>query len=206
VSDTHYCDHCHHTKHCFGCVGLNRKEYCILNKQYTKEEYEKLVPQIISHMRKNNEWGELIPITFSIHGYNETLAQDHYPLTKEQVLAHGWKWLDELDEVATPKSPTILPDAIANVGDDICKGVFTCEISHKPYKIIPQELDFYRQLNVPLPTRSFFQRHKDRMDKRNPRKLWNRQCAKCAKGIQTTYASERPEQIYCEECYLKEVY
>jgi hypothetical protein len=27
------------------------KEYCILNKQYTKEEYEILVPKIIEHMK-----------------------------------------------------------------------------------------------------------------------------------------------------------
>jgi Zn ribbon nucleic-acid-binding protein len=34
----------------FGCVGLKKKKYCILNKQYTKEEYEALVSKIIQHM------------------------------------------------------------------------------------------------------------------------------------------------------------
>jgi hypothetical protein len=34
----------------FGCVGLRNKKYCILNKQYTKEEYEELIPKIIQHM------------------------------------------------------------------------------------------------------------------------------------------------------------
>ena len=34
----------------FGCVGVQNKQYCILNKQYTKEEYEALVPKIIEHM------------------------------------------------------------------------------------------------------------------------------------------------------------
>ena len=28
----------------------------------------------------------------------------------------------------------------------------------------------------------------------------------CDLVIQTTYAPDRPEKIYCEECYLKEVY
>ena len=32
------------------------------------------------------------------------------------------------------------------------------------------------------------------------------QCAKCEKEIESTYAPERPEIIYCEECYLAEVY
>jgi len=31
-------------------------KYCILNKQYSKEEYEELVPKIIEHMQKTGEW------------------------------------------------------------------------------------------------------------------------------------------------------
>jgi hypothetical protein len=42
----------------FGCIGLRGKEYCILNKQYTKEEYETLVPKIIEKMKADGEWGE----------------------------------------------------------------------------------------------------------------------------------------------------
>src|SRR3989344_5161493 len=45
-----YCDSCRASSDCFGCFGiLSKKQYCILNKQYTKEEYEKLVPKIIAH-------------------------------------------------------------------------------------------------------------------------------------------------------------
>lgn len=205
--DMIYSHHSHHTKYCFGCMGLNRKEYCILNKQYSPEEYEKLVPQIIAHMRKTGEWGEFIPLESSIHAYNETIAQDYYPLTKKQVEARGWRWLDELDQREPHKGKKVaVPDSITEVTDDICKTVLTCEVSKRAYKIIPQELAFYQRMNLPVPTSCFFQRHKERMALRNPRHLWNRQCAKCKKGIQTTYAPERPEIVYCEECYLKEVY
>ena len=38
---------------CFACIGLRNKQYCILNKQYTREEYEVLVPRIIEHMMKS---------------------------------------------------------------------------------------------------------------------------------------------------------
>jgi len=38
-------------KNCFGCTCLRGKEYCIFNKQYTREEYETLVPQIIEKMK-----------------------------------------------------------------------------------------------------------------------------------------------------------
>lgn len=47
ISHLIYCFECFHIQHCFGCVGLHHKQYCIFNKQYTKEEYESLVPQII---------------------------------------------------------------------------------------------------------------------------------------------------------------
>jgi predicted small metal-binding protein len=47
-----YCVNCHGSSDLFGCVGLRKKQYCILNKQYTKEEYEELVPKIIEHMNE----------------------------------------------------------------------------------------------------------------------------------------------------------
>ena len=33
-----------------------------------------------------------------------------------------------------------------------------------------------------------------------------RKCDKCSKDMKTTYAPKRPEIVYCEECYLNEVY
>ncbi|MEK7218804.1 MAG: hypothetical protein AAB728_05060 [Patescibacteria group bacterium] len=218
VNDVFYCHHCHHVKNCFGCVGLNRKEYCILNKQYTKEEYERLVPKIIEHMRKTplrspdgsfagQEWGEFIPAELSIHGYNETLAQDYNPLTKAQVEERGWKWFDKpeaSDQYMGP--PVVIPDSIADADDSVCANILRCEATGKPFKIIPQELKLCQRLNVPLPRKTFFQRHQERMALRNPRKLWKRSCAKCQKEIETTYAPDRPEIVSCEQCYLSSVY
>ena len=45
-----YCNLIQNSNFIFGSIGLRKKQYCILNKQYTKEEYEKLVPKIIKHM------------------------------------------------------------------------------------------------------------------------------------------------------------
>jgi len=50
-----YLDNCEESEYCFGCVGLRKKKYCILNKQYSKEEYEKLVAQIKDDMKKRGE-------------------------------------------------------------------------------------------------------------------------------------------------------
>jgi len=81
-----------------------------------------------------------------------------------------------------------------------------CEITKKPFRIIKQELEFYRKYNLPIPRRHPDQRHLDRMSLRNPRHLYTRNCDKCGKEIQTTYAPERPEIVYCQDCYEKEVY
>ncbi len=208
-SDIMYSQICFNSSYLFGCIGLKYKKYCILNKQYTKEEYEKLVPLIIENMQNTGEWGEFFPSGFSPFGYNETVANEYYPLTKEEALKKGFNWSDY--ESPLPKVDKIipaskLPDDIKDIPDDILNWAIRCEVTNKPYKIIPQELKFYRDHNLPIPRRHPDQRHKDRMSLRNPRKLWSRSCDKCTKEIQTTYSPERPEKILCESCYLKEVY
>ena len=45
-----YADWCHNSSSLFGCVSLRKKDYCILNRQYTKDEYENMIPKIIEHM------------------------------------------------------------------------------------------------------------------------------------------------------------
>lgn len=91
-----YTVECMNVKNVFGCVGLQKKEYCILNKQYTKEEYEKMVPRIIEHMKKDGEYGEFFSSKIGLFAYNESIAQDFYPLTRERALAEGFLWRDEL--------------------------------------------------------------------------------------------------------------
>jgi hypothetical protein len=61
-----YCYQCCLTvSNCFGCVGIKKKEYCIFNKQYTKEEYERLREKLIEHMKDTGEWGEFFPVELS---------------------------------------------------------------------------------------------------------------------------------------------
>jgi len=61
-------------------------------------------------------------------------------------------------------------------------------------------------MGIPLPLQCFECRHLARFKLRNPRKLWNRPCMKCGKEMETTYQPSRPEIVYCEPCYLAEVY
>ena len=45
--DSAFCEDCAKSHNLFGCVNLNNKEYCILNKQYSKEEYKKVIEEIM---------------------------------------------------------------------------------------------------------------------------------------------------------------
>lgn len=200
-----YCDYCFSCEDCFACTGLTRKQYCIFNKQYTKEEYEALVPKIIEHMEKTDEWGKFFPPEYAPFGYNETLAQEYYPLSKEEALDKGFLWRDEDPKDFRPQT-TALPNTIDEAHDSITQEIFSCEDCAKNYRIIPQELAFYREHKIALPHKCPECRHQERMKLRNTRKLYSRTCQKCQKEIETTYAPEREEVVVCEECYLKEVY
>lgn len=58
--DSSYLFGCLNVKNSLGCVMLTNKQYCILNRQFTKEEYERISPQILSELRtKNVGWNEL---------------------------------------------------------------------------------------------------------------------------------------------------
>lgn len=209
TSDCYYCWYIETSRNCFACVSMMRKNYCILNKQYSKEEYEKLIPRIIEHMKSTGEWGEFFPMKISPFGYNKSSAQMYYPLTKEQTLAQGLKWDDyepPVQDIEKTVDGKDVPDNIDDIPDAALNFAIRCESSGKLFKITSQELNFYRKHRIPLPRRAPHQRHLDRFHQRNPRKLVDRQCAKCSAKILTSFTSDRPETVYCEKCYLEAVY
>ena len=210
--DTYRAEYSETTNNCkyiFGCVGLRHKEYCIFNKQYSKTEYEMLRDKIIEHMKKTREWGQFFPKEHSCFSYNESTAHEYYPLTKAQAKKEGFSWRDEerpqLDAERTIPAGK-LPDAIADIPDDILNWAVECAETKKPFKILKQELQFYRTHNLPVPRLHPDVRFHHRMQLMNPFTLYHRKCVQCAKAIETTYAPDRTETIVCEECYLKAVY
>ncbi|MFH1423036.1 MAG: hypothetical protein ABIH42_10045, partial [Planctomycetota bacterium] len=149
--------------------------------------------------------------------YNETIAQEYYTKTKSEILEAGYRW-KELDtkQHKITLHPADLPDHIKDVKDDILNQVIACEHGAPPaggcneqcmgaFKITPYELEFYRKMNLALPRLCSNCRHYARLRQRNPFKLWDRACAKCGKEIKTSYAPDRPEIVYCEQCYNSEV-
>src|SRR3989344_440010 len=260
-NEVHYSTFCTKSSSLFACVGLRNKSYCILNKQYTKEEYEKLVPRIIEHMNQMPytdqkgrvyKYGEFFPPELSPFSYNETIAQEYFPLTKEEAIEKGYSWKDpEPRNYQITLKTEDIPDHIKDVKDSILNEIIECahstssgqahaqfdplghsvskcnEQCTEAFRIIPSELDFLRKQNIPLPRLCPNCRHYQRIKQRNPLKLWHRKCqcvgAKsenqiyantiahehsdnpCPNEFETSYAPERSEIVYCEECYLKEV-
>lgn len=219
-----YCHNCLSSSDLFGCVGLKKKQYCILNKQYTKEEYEELVPKIkqqmievpfVDNVGRIIKYGEFFPSDMTPFAYNETIAQEYFPKTKEEAIKAGFKWLD-IDKKSYV--PTImgndLPKTISEVDDSVLDEIIGCihkgdcnEQCTVAFKLIPDELQFYRANNIPPPELCPNCRHYERLANRNPVKLWTRTCMKegCGNKIETTYAPEREEIVYCKTCYQNEV-
>jgi len=224
IRNLEYTSLCYSSSDLFGCIGLRKKQYHILNKQYTKEEYEELVPKIKKHMndmpytdRKGNvyKYGEYRPMETSPFPYNDTVAQEHFPLSKQEALEMGYPYQDmeEKEHNVTLKIGQV-PDSIKDVDDSILKQVIECEHQGKcddqctkAFRIIPLELKFYKDMNLPLPILCPNCRHAQRVKQRNPLKLWHRKCMKkgCNTEFETAYAPDRKEIVYCEKCYNKEV-
>ncbi len=224
-----YSLNCFACEDCFGCVSLNKNKYCIFNKQYSREEYLALKEKIIDHMRKTGEWGNFFPTELSMFSYNETVAQEYFPMKKEEVLARGWNWYERKDrDYKITLQPFDIPEKITDTKDSILQEVIGClsnasEVDKMKYsncttafRITSEELKFYRRMNLPIPRKCFMCRFQDRMRLRNPRNLWHRQCicdkkhpnheGKCEVEFETSYAPDRPEIVYCESCYKQEVY
>lgn len=220
--NTYYTYICQNSKDLFGCVGLRSKQYCILNKQYTKEEYEALVPKIIAHMNdmpyvdakgRVYKYGEFFPVQLSPFAYNETIAQEYFPKLQPEVLEAGYRWRDpDTKQHKVTVQPQDLPDHIKDVSDDILNQVIGCEHDSScneqcmgAFKITNSELQFYKAMNLALPRLCSNCRHYSRLARRTPFMLWDRTCSKCEKSVKTSYAPGRSEIIYCESCYQAEV-
>jgi len=227
--NTEYVADSFNVKNIFGCISLRKKEYCILNKQYRKEEYLELVTKIkkqmidipfIDSLGREYQYGEFFPIENSPFCYNETLAQEYLPITKEEASKNKYPWFDTEDKNYIPtKKWNELPDTIKEVDDSILSETILCEAwdkdknkaqEHKctmAFKITQDELNMYRRFNIPLPRKCPNTRNYELFESRNPAELWHRKCMKegCNNEFETSYSPDRPEIVYCENCYKQEI-
>ncbi len=201
-------------KNNFGCVNLKRKQYCILNKEYSKDEYEKLKAKIIEDMKKNPyvdklgrifSYGEFFPLEFGKFPYNKSNAMRFFPKTKEQALIEGYYW-GETENLGYPISikSSSLPDTIKETSELILNETIGCSVCNRAYKITKGEIDLLRKMNLPLPHECPKCRENKRFSRLNLPKLYKRICAKCKKEINTAFSPDHPEIVYCVKCYQQE--
>ncbi len=225
VQDLEYCVYCISSKNCFGCVGLYKKEYCIFNKQYSKEAYFEKIAEIKEHMNampysdqhgRVYKYGEFFPFDTSPIAYNESLAHDFFPSTEFDAQRKGYTWRNpDVKEFEITMRADMLPDSIYDVQDSITKEIIGCASCRRAYRVIPIELQFYRRIGLPLPRTCQNCRSIERFKRVNPPQLWTRTCmcsenhthhtGQCTQSFETSYAPELPDIVYCEQCYQQEV-
>jgi len=235
--EVEYSYRCASSQDLFGCVALKKKSYCIFNKQYSKEDYFALREKIIRHMNEMPytdaqgriyRYGEFFPPEFSPFAYNETIAQDFFPLNKEAAIAKGYLWREpETREYQITVDAKDLPDHIRDAPDNIVKEIIKCLSCGKAYRVIQMELDFLRKMSLPLPRLCPNCRYLERIKHRNPPRFYRRRCTcagstsengvyqnqvshfhgstPCPNEFETSFAPDRSEIVYCEECYQNEV-
>ncbi len=202
-----YLDLCLECEYCFGCVGLKKKKFCILNKQYTKEEYESLRDKIIADMRKRKEYGKFLPYSMSTGPFNFSTSFLYFPETKkEDILKLGGYW-EDINESHIEGMPTSeLPDDIKDITDDIITQALICPETGWRFNIAENELIFYQANNIPLPRYHFDVRTKNQLKYLTVLKSYPYKCFYCEKDIMAYYLPEwNYQKIACEECYKQNI-
>ena len=208
--DAWYSDKCNNSSDIFGCIALSKQKNCILNKQFSPEEYKVHKERIIEHMKKTGEWGEFFPVGTSGFGYNESVAQEYFPISEKECGRRGLDWWNKTPDThgkETMKSAEI-PDSINEINENFVKEILACTLCGKNFRVVSYELSIYRKIGLPLPRLCPNCRHEKRNIVAGIRRLWHRKCMNvgCPNEFETSYAPDRPEEVYCESCYNKEVY
>jgi hypothetical protein len=179
-------------------------------------------------------YGEFFPPEFSPFAYNESAAQEFFPMKKEDALASGFAWADPPERApqVTVRSADI-PAWASEASDRAVSEVFECshlaQCGHpcaKAFRVIPGELQFLKKMDLPFPRACPGCRHFDRLAYRNPMRVRQGRCqcggagshngsyrneaehghggAPCEAPFTTTYPPDSPEIVYCERCYAAE--
>jgi hypothetical protein len=122
--------------------------------------------KIIEYMKTTWERGEFFDPSISLFAYNETVAQEYYPISQSKAIEQWFNWTTY--QVPLPKSWNIkkwweLSDRIEEVDNDVLHAAIECEVTGKLFRIQPSELVFYRKYGIPVPSKHPDQRHMERL-------------------------------------------
>lgn len=202
----------HGANNCFGSVGLKRHSYCVLNKQYAKDEYFELIKRIKRQMRQRGEYGRFFPFEFSPHYYNRCEANDFFPLNESDAELSGLRWWKEPE--ADEMAKEFVPDTLAEVDGSSCGRTFCCAESGRGFRLIEPEIELYRKLGVAPPDVAPLRRLAGKNRFLNAGELRVGACVECQAELQSVYAasgdSESLDCVYwagvlCEACFQRDL-
>lgn len=217
-----YCWYCQNTDSSFGCIGLRKKKFCILNTQYSETEYTILSEKIIGDMKERGEWGAFLAMEYSPWAYNESVGCEYFPLSKDECEGMGLRWEDE--QFGSRGKETIIvdsiPESINSVQDSITKEIIACASCGMNYKILKKELERLRNFHLPVPHLCQDCRFTTRFERHFVPILYSRECmcvklghghdaegmpgragSTCVRKFETTYRPEGKDIVYCKPCY-----
>ena len=150
-------------------------------------------------------YGEFFSPGFGNFAYNKSNAMKFLPKTKEEAISLGYSWDDteNPNTECTMKSED-LPQTILETNDSILQEIIECLNCKRGYKIVQGELELLHKINLPIPHECPKCRENRRFVYMNRPGMYHRTCDKCKKEIYTPYASDRPETVYCVDCYQQE--
>jgi hypothetical protein len=158
-------------------------------------------------MRKRGEYGKFLPYSMSAGPFNLSSSYLYFPDTKkEDILRLGGYWEDINENQTDGMHTSELPDSINDVTNDICSKALICPKTGWRFNIAENELNFYKQNNIPLPRYHFDVRIKDNMKYTTVLEAYPYKCFYCKKDINAYYPhSWEYKNIACEECYKQNI-
>lgn len=198
TSDLEYCIYTTHgSNNCFGCVGLKKSSYCILNHQYSKEEYFEILPRIKRHMLSTGEYGQIFPKEYSPFYFNESDAGLLFPIEKEQAIQSGYRWKDN---VLASSSAQLAPDTLPLDPSTLEGHEFRSKNSANKFKLTKAELAIYHKEQLPPPNEAPMERLRVGWREMALQDLKATVCVSCKSNIETIYSGHL-SGVLCDKCY-----
>jgi hypothetical protein len=161
-SNIYYSYYLNECSHCIGCIGLQNKSYCILNKEYSKEDWEQLAIKIFTSMEEDGSLSKFFPWNINPFYFNDTLGYLLWNFSKEEVIEKWYLWREKKIKIDIPEWLEIVDSNILNnyewfdknnnwyINPEIIKKVIR-DKDWNYYRITKQEYNFLLRYALPLP-------------------------------------------------------